>query len=195
MINIELMQKYGAVRQKILKGGFLFYEGDKAVYYYQILSGAMKMNNYDESGNETVQGIFKENQSFGEPAILGNFEFPANAEAIENTTVIKLEKNRFFLLLKEHSEISLQLLATLSKRLRFKAILSKEVKSYDAEHRVLTLLHLFKNKNNQTADEYIDLTRQTIANLTGLRVETVIRVIKKLESQQKLKIIKRKIYL
>ena len=43
------------------------------------------------------------------------------------------------------SGIAIELLATLSKRLRFKAILSKEVKSYDARHRIMTLLEMLRN--------------------------------------------------
>lgn len=179
---------------EIPKGKLLFQEGDKAIFYYQIIHGSIKMNNYNENGDETIQGIFGEGQSFGEPAILGHFEYPANAEAVEDSMLIKLEKNQFLSLLKKHPEISIELLATLSRRLRFKAILSKEVKSYDAEHRIMTLLELFNKNEERDITQPIDITRQTIANLTGLRVETVIRAIKKLEQQGRLSIRNRKIY-
>jgi len=195
MIDINLLIKYGAVRKNLDKGSLLFQEDDNAVFHYQVESGVVKMNNYDEQGNETIQGIFKSGQSFGEPAILGNFPYPANAEAVEKSSLIKLEKNRFLQLLKDRPEVSIQLLSILSKRLRFKAILSKEIKSYDAEHRIMTLLNIMKGNDGGKELTHIDLTRQTIANLTGLRVETVIRAIKKLEEQQKLQIIKRKIFL
>ncbi len=195
MINVELLIKFGAVRSELAKGKLLFQEGDEAFFYYQIISGSIKMNNYDEEGNETIQGIFKNDQSFGEPAIFGNFEYPANAECITKTSIVKLEKNRFLELLKENPTICIELLSTLSKRLRFKAILSKEIKSYDAEHRIMTLLEILKSNNTEQAESFIDVTRQTIANLTGLRVETVIRAIKRLEEQKKLRIINRKIHL
>lgn len=39
----------------------------------------------------------------------------------------------------------------------------------------------------------IDLTRQQIADLTGLRVETVIRTLKRLESDSKVQIINSKV--
>ena len=41
----------------------------------------------------------------------------------------------------------------------------------------------------------VELSRQQLADLTGLRVETVIRTIKQLEKQEYLKIIEGKIYL
>lgn len=194
MIEIKILEKFGAVRSRLNKGQVLFQEGDNAFFYYQILSGELKMNNYDEEGNETIQGIFKEGQSFGEPPLFGEFAYPANAEAIVETELIKLEKHRFLEMLKVHPDISIALLATLSTRLRFKAILSKEIKSYDAEHRIMTLLDFLKPADEEAFSSQIDLTRQTIANLTGLRVETVIRSIKKLEGLGRLKIVKRKIY-
>jgi CRP-like cAMP-binding protein len=40
----------------------------------------------------------------------------------------------------------------------------------------------------------VELTRQQIADLTGLRVETVIRSIKSLEKKGKLKIVSRKVW-
>ena len=40
----------------------------------------------------------------------------------------------------------------------------------------------------------VDFTRQQIGDLTGLRVETVIRAIKSLEKKRMLKIINRKVY-
>lgn len=195
MIKEELLKKYGAVYKQLEKGQLLFYEGDTPVFYYQIVDGTIKMNNYNEEGQETIQGIFTANQSFGEPAILGDFPFPANAEALDNSTLICLEKHQFYQLLQEQPEISIELLQILSRRLRFKAILSKEVKGFAAEHRIMTLLEYLKKESGTKGAYCVSMTRQTIANLTGLRVETVIRTIKSLAGQERLVLKARKIYL
>lgn len=64
------------------------------------------------------------------------------------------------------------------------------------EHRILTLLDYFKTysvKNVVPNKCYkIDFTRQEMANLTGLRVETVIRAIKALDNKGEIKIMDRK---
>jgi cAMP-binding proteins - catabolite gene activator and regulatory subunit of cAMP-dependent protein kinases len=195
MINSELLEKYGGSTISLPKGKMLFQENDTAFFYYQIIEGSMKMNNYDEEGNETIQGIFKAGQSFGEPAIFGDFPYPANAEATEATKIIKLEKSRLLDMVSENPQVALHLLSALSRRLRFKAILSKEIKSYDAEHRIMTLFELINTKKKPDKTVQVNITRQTIANLTGLRVETVIRTIKKLEEKALLEIKKGKIYI
>ncbi|MFT4759789.1 MAG: CRP-like cAMP-binding protein [Paraglaciecola sp.] len=189
------MRKYGAVEKHLEKGEMLVQKGEHAVFFYQILAGVVKMNNYNDEGQETIQGIFKDGQNFGEPAVLGDFVFPANVVAVEKTQLICLEKNRFFDFLKENRFISLELLKILSKRLRFKAILSKKVKGFDAEHQIMTLLQYLKKNANQKWDYAIDMTRQMIANLIGLRVETVIRTLKTLEKAEKVKIRNQKLFI
>ena len=195
MIKEHLLVEYGAVEKRLKKGEMLFQEGEQAIFYYQVQSGIVKMNNYNDDGQETIQGLFKAGDSFGEPAILGDFVFPANAVMVEDSQLICLEKSLFFRLLKDRTEISINLLKTLSRRLRFKAILSKEVKGFEAEHRIMALLEYLKKNANVEGEYCIDMTRQTIANLTGLRVETVIRSLKKLQKEEKIEIKNRKLYL
>jgi CRP-like cAMP-binding protein len=75
--------------------------------------------------------------------------------------------------------------------------MAAEISTHDSEHRLLQLFdysiayfNFIKDKNGYA----IDLTRQQIGDLTGLRVETVIRTIKTLEKKGELKIINRKVY-
>lgn len=195
VIEEDLLKKYGAVEKRFDKGESIFQEGEAAVFYYQIRSGSVKMNNYTTDGQETIQGLFQAGSSFGEPAIFGDFPFPANAEAVEETCLICLERRRLLQLLNDHPDIAIRLLGILSQRLRFKAMLSKEIKGYDAEHQILSLLKYLKAKKNNQSEYQIDITRQTIANLTGLRVETVIRAIKSLKDEGKVTVRNRKLYL
>lgn len=54
----------------------------------------------------------------------------------------------------------------------------------------------FKTENSKNGGEVmIGMTRQELANLTGFRIETVIRTIKKMEKDKKLKIKRGKIYI
>jgi CRP-like cAMP-binding protein len=74
--------------------------------------------------------------------------------------------------------------------------MSKEVKGFEAEHRIMVLLNYIKKRDSADKEPFqITMTRQTIANLTGLRVETVIRTIKKLEKEGKRQIIDKKLFL
>lgn len=195
MIDEILLRKYGAVEKQLEKGEILFLEGETPVFYYQVLSGTMKMNNYQGNGSETIQAIFSKGQSFGEPAIFGDFPFPANAEAVENTRLICLEKSRFIEILKTHPAICIEILRVISKRLQFKAMIAKEISGYEAEHRILALLNYLKTNAKVNEEFQVNITRQTIASFVGLRVETVIRAIGELKRKGVIKVRSRKIYL
>ncbi len=183
MIIEDLLLEYGAQRIGLDKNEVLFNEGGRADFYYQICSGQMKMYNLTAAGKEFVQGIFDDEKSFGEPPLIGDFKYPASAAATKKSILLKLPKENFVALLRAHPNIHLQFTALLCNRLAYKAMIGKEVSIHPPEHRILTLLRYLKNQNGH-AEFVVDITRQQIAELTGLRVETVIRCIKKLETQK-----------
>lgn len=193
MIPEKVLFQYGAEEKSYEKNEIIFSEGTRADYFYQIRNGETKMFNLNEDGKEFVQGIFGEGKSFGEPPIFGNFLYPAAAQTTKTSCIVRLLKPRFFELLKDYPDIHLRLTQILCDRLHYKSMIMKEVSVYPPEHRIITLLTYLKNESNAKNRYEVELTRQQISELTGLRVETVIRAIKKLEAEKKLKIVNRKI--
>ncbi len=197
MIDTELLKKYGATEKNYTKNQVVFNEGATPNYYYQVISGEIKMNNINELGKEFIQGIFSAGRSFGEPPLLSNYKYPASAVTTQASVIIRLAKDAFLKLLKENPEVHLQVTQTLSERLYYKAIMATEIASSEADQRILTLIDYLKNSIYKIEGNYtyeVELTRQQIADLTGLRVETVIRTVKKLAQQGTVKITKGKIY-
>jgi CRP-like cAMP-binding protein len=126
--------------------------------------------------------------------------------ALEPTVVIRLPKEKFLLLLRENFDIHLHLDQVLCQRLRYKSMVLSEISFYDPEHRITSLLKYLKDDSiNQVRyhrepihnnHEYtVPFTRQQLADMSGLRVETVIRTVKKMEEEGKLKLVGRKITL
>lgn len=197
MIPQEVLQQYNAILKVFEKDSIIFSENETARYYYQIVSGAVKMNNYNDEGKEFIQGIFYKEQSFGEPPLFIDINYPANAVALVETEILLLSKQTFTQLLKEHANIHFNITKNLAKRLYYKAIIASEISSQEPSHRVLRFIDYLKDDVHKIDGKYtfkVDYTRQQIADILGLRVETVIRVIKNLEKQGELKIDKRKVY-
>ncbi|WP_433835117.1 Crp/Fnr family transcriptional regulator [Flavobacterium anhuiense] len=197
MITVELLEKYGVIKKAFDKNDFIFEEGNLPLHYYQIISGEVKMSNYNDDGREFIQGIFYNGQSFGEPPLFLNQKYPANAIAVENAVIFILPKENFMKLLEENPKVSITIIENLAQRLYYKSIMAAEISTHEPEHRVLKLIdhgiayfNFQKDKNGYL----INFTRQQIGDLTGLRVETVIRTIKALEKKGELKIINRKVY-
>ncbi|MEM7162706.1 MAG: Crp/Fnr family transcriptional regulator [Bacteroidota bacterium] len=196
MIAESILIEYGAEEVEIDKNDYLFREGQVARKYFQVKEGKVKMNNYTEEGKEFIQSIFEKGASFGEPPLFGEFKYPANAIALENSTVMALSQNAFFELLKENPLVHLEFTKTLANRLYYKALMAVEISSEHAQHRILTLLDYFKGLSDfhDRKSFEVNLTRQQIGDLCGLRVETVIRTLKELEQEGEIDIRKRKVF-
>jgi CRP/FNR family transcriptional regulator, cyclic AMP receptor protein len=194
MVPENILKEYGASVKTLQKGEILFQEGDEALYYYQIIEGEIKMLNWTDDGKEFIQGIFGEGQSFGEPALFGKFPYPASTVASKPTVLYKLSSVQLEELLKNHFEVHLNFTRVLSKRLQYKSMMMKEISGQDAEHQLITLIKYLKKQSGIRDLFELKLTRQNMADLTGLRVETVIRTIKTMVEQGKLTAKGRKIY-
>lgn len=197
MIDIALLEKYKAVRKQYKKFEIIFEKDHLATHYYQIISGAVKMNNFNDDGREFIQGLFYKDQSFGEPPLFLDRTYPANAEVTEDAELLCISKTDFLKLIFENPSVSIKIIEILAQRLHYKSVMAAEISTQDAEHRLrqlfdysITYFDFKKTKHGF----YIDLTRQQIGDLTGLRVETVIRTIKTLEKKGALKIVNRKVY-
>ncbi len=189
LIPVQLLEKYNARLVRVNKGYILFDEGDPANDFFQVESGQVKMYIISPDGQEFTQGIFNAGESFGEPPLLGGFPYPSSAMVVEAGKVWKMARPEFLQLLKENFEIHLSLDQVLCKRLQYKSMILTEVSSYDPEHRIITVLKYFKSKmkKKETPERMIvPFTRQQLADMTGLRVETVIRTVKKMEKEGKL---------
>lgn len=194
-IEPELLSSYGA-ETKIYKHNEMIYrEGDHATYYYQIVKGKVKLNSYNDEGKEFIHNIIGEKQSFGDSMLFVEKFYVMNAISIVDTELIRLPKNNFLELLKNNPEISLEMNACLSQRLYFKAIMLQNMSSQNPVMRLEGLLNYLKSYHDGDCEHCfpVELTRQQMANLTGLRVETVIRTLKKMEKHGKLTIKDRKI--
>lgn len=196
IIDIDLLLAWGATFHNLSKGQVLFNEGNPSFFYFQVVEGKIKMSNTNEEGKEFIQGFFEAGESFGEPPLFDESPYPASAIAETDSLIIRLRKENFLQLLKENFEIHFGFTQTLAKRLRFKSVISKEISSYGPLHRITTLLKEYKKNHGIAMDEFhkIDLTRQQIADMTGLRVETVIRTIRQMHEDGLVKIEKGKVY-
>ena len=185
----HILEKYHARLLNLRKDQILFHEGDSAVDYFQVEVGSVKMYIVSPDGQEFIQGIFTAGESFGEPALISKFPYPGGAKAIENGKVWRLSGDYFLQMLRENFDLHLKMTRVLCERLRYKSMVLSEISSHDPDHRIISLLKHYKSKKMTSCDDSsvrIPYTRQQIADMSGLRVETVIRTVKKLEKEGKL---------
>lgn len=196
MIDKSILEDLGACTVRYKMSDFIFKEDDVLKYYYQITEGKIKLNNYSESGKEILHSIHEEGQSIGEYLLfLGDIGSPVNAIAVTHCQVAKLPKNTFFSLLENDYRLCVNFKKAISQSLHFQHVMGKSA-TQSSTLKLKALFDYLKGMQPETAPFAfrIPLTRQEMANYTGMRVETAIKTIKQMEQQNLVKIVKRKLF-
>ncbi|KIA96010.1 cyclic nucleotide-binding protein [Pedobacter kyungheensis] len=173
------------------KDSVIYEPGTQPRYVYFIKTGEVRMVTVSDEGKEFIQGVFKAGQHFGEPALLINRPYLAFTITNKDTQLIAVNKEDFFSLIKNEPDFSMNLIQTLSQRLFYKSMMLEELANEKADHRLLTIINYLLH--DITEGENLKVTRQELADMTGLRVETVIRGVKMLAGKGLIKTVKGKI--
>lgn len=197
MIDIDLLIAWGATYKEVIKGELIFAEGKSCSFYHQLVTGVVKWSNEDDNGREFIQTLIHPGECFGELPLFDDGPYAASAIAVEKSLLLRLHKSTFLSLLKEYPNISLNFSKMLAARLRFKFMVLKSLAFQDPESRIHTLLQYCKRESKNICHNcmQLKLTRQQIAGMTGLRVETVIRAMRHMHDRGEVCIDKGKVFL
>ncbi|WP_426478909.1 Crp/Fnr family transcriptional regulator [Chryseobacterium sp. CBSDS_008] len=192
----DLLFSRGASQENYEAGDSVFQEGTAAKYYFQIRSGTVKLNNFLEDGKEFVHGLPFDGHCIGESYLFTDHHYAINAIAVTNCNIIKISKDKFLQILLEKPALMLEINRYTADRLHFRYMISSFLAISDPIVKLMKLFdHLKKYFGFEEVYSFlIPYTRQQIATLTGLRVETVIRYVKKMQEQKLVKIESTKIY-
>ncbi|MDB5203778.1 MAG: transcriptional regulator, Crp/Fnr family [Ferruginibacter sp.] len=196
MMNIDTLLAWGATYKKLKAGEFVFTQGQNCQFYYQLVSGLIRWVFIGEDGRECIHSLQEPGESFGELPLFDEQPYAASAIAERNAVVIRLHKDTFKQLLMESPQLHQQFSTLFAKRLRYKFSLLQSISTHCPETMINTLLQDLKtdNRNFLTNGDQLCLTRQQIADMTGLRVETVIRTIRTMHEKGTLRISKGKVF-
>jgi len=196
MIDIDVLLALGAAYKKVKAGEIIFKEGTEASFYYQLESGSVRWVNIDDDGKEFIQNLIEPGECFGEMPLFDGEPFAATAIADTDAVIIRLHSSSFHQLIIDRPDIHFAFSKMMALRIRYKFLLLKELSKHDPENSIISLLNYLKQtkKNVCAKCNKVNLTRQQIANMTGLRVETVIRAMRHLHEKGQLLIEKGKVY-
>jgi CRP/FNR family transcriptional regulator len=118
-----------ATRQR----GLSFHEGAPSEGFYVVQRGAINVHRVSATGKEQVIHVFRAGQSFAEAALASEGGYPADARAIENSTVLLIPKTDFVGLLRSRPELALRMLGSMSQHLR--VLVGPDRRSHAEGHR------------------------------------------------------------
>ncbi|NGF54957.1 Crp/Fnr family transcriptional regulator [Parapedobacter sp. SGR-10] len=196
MIPINLLLEKGATYRKVDSGDVIFNEGSAASFYYQLTSGRVRWCSLTDDGREVLHKVVYPGESFGEFPLFDGGVYEASAIADSPCTMLRLSIPTFHTLLRQYPEIHFKFTESLVKDLRFKFMLTNLLSNNNPEEIIKSLIQYFNQQGKLICQDCnrLMMTRQQLANMTGLRVETIIRTIKQMEKEDKLSIIKGKVF-
>lgn len=195
IIDTSLLFLHNANITHHFRGNCIFFQDQTPKYYYQILEGCVRLSTTFDDGKEFVHGYPFEGHCFGENYLFSDKNYAVSAFAETKCTIIRLEKTNFLALINENGKVAFDVFKYTSDRLHFRYIISSLMTVNDPAVKVQTLLKYLKSyfRYDELSKFTVPYTRKQIALLTGLRLETVVRVIKKMERAGDLKIQNKKI--
>ncbi len=169
------------------KGELIVREGEPGQWFTVIREGSAKAYRITPDGREQILYIFPENDYFGARFLFTGDKVPYSVEALEETRVCMLSKSQFSHLLSEHSEIAMEIIEAMAKRMSRLESVMQSMGARNAEMRVAALLLDFKDSYGQMSGDYpiitLPLSREGLANYLGLARETLSRKFSQLEEE------------
>ena len=168
--------------KEFAQGAFLYHEGDRCPGIAFVLSGEIRVYKIGESGREiTLYEIFPgETCILNASCILARQNYPANAMALTNGTMLYLPQNIFLEFMAEFEQMRLFIFALFSRR--FNEIIELiETVTFGKMDLRLTDYLIEKSEEDQ-----LQSTHQKIAYDLGTSREVVSRLLKDLEKKGKI---------
>ena len=177
----ELEALAAAAREDTYKAReYIFMEGDPARWLCVVMSGRVKIVRHSRTGKDVVLELLGPGEVFGGVAVIEKRPYPAAAQAVEATTVLKIPAEALIPATERHPAIIKEMALMIGRRLRTAHDSVKSLSVDPVEARLAAaLLRLAERDGTRTKAGLalpFHLTRQSLADMTGTTVETAIRI-------------------
>jgi len=156
-------------RREYLTGDFIYSQGDMANAVFYIQSGKVKLTVVSMNGKEAVIAHLPEGSFFGEASLAGESLRISSANALQPSTIIRIEKTAMQDLLHREPEFAEQFLAhLLSRNVRMQADLVDHLFN-SSEKRLARLLMLMANfgQESKPIPVIAKISQETLAEMIG----------------------------
>jgi CRP/FNR family transcriptional regulator len=165
------------LKKHFQKGQIIFSEGDEADGFYVVVEGTVKIFKLSVEGKEHILHIFESGEPFGEVPVFAGEHFPAHAEAIAESRLLFFPKDAFINLIKQIPSLALNMLATLSVRLRQFTVKIEHLSLKEVPGRLAAYLLYLSDEVGQLDSVDLGISKQQLASLLGTIPETLSRIL------------------
>ena len=168
--------------EKLAKDDYLFREGEQSRGLYLVQSGAINVHRVNVAGKEQVIHIFRSGESFAEAALASPTGYPADARAVEPSTVLVIPKGPILDLIGRRPDLALRMLGSMSSHLRVLVGMLDDLTLKDVETRLLNWL-VKHSRAAKSGSIHLPGTKRVLAAELGTSSETLSRTLGRLRDQ------------
>ena len=170
----------GASVQTATAQTILFLQGDKADRFYAVLNGWVKLSRTSTDGEESVINVLAAGETFAEAAMFDSGCFPVTAEVVSATRLLRIPAKTFLTGLSGNNNLSLNMLASMSRHLRYLVRQVEQLLAKSAPQRLGGFLLLLSPEIGQPARIHLPYDKLLVAARLGMTPETFSRALAKL---------------
>lgn len=122
--------------KRATRNELIFYQGDTAYGFFVVATGKVKIFKMSPEGKEQILLIANPGDSFAEAALFSGGRFPASAQALEDSELVVISRERFVTMIEKNPEIAVNLIARLAGLLRKMTSLVEELSLTDVTTRL-----------------------------------------------------------
>ncbi|WP_423822648.1 fumarate/nitrate reduction transcriptional regulator Fnr [Salinisphaera sp. SPP-AMP-43] len=172
------------VGEPVARGRELFAQGDRLTAIYAVGAGAMKTSVIDAEGLEQIMGFYYPGDLLGLDGI-GDEEHHCSAIALEDSQVCRIPFERLDQVVDQLPALRRQLMRLMSQALSEDEQLLLTLGRKSSEGRIATLLLSLSRRRQMrglpASPIRLSMKRADLANFLGMRIETVSRVLHRLQ--------------
>jgi len=167
----------------LAKDDYLFHEGEPSRGFYVVQGGAVNVHRVSAAGKEQVIHVFRAGESFAEAALASPTGYPADARAVEPSTVLLLPKAPVLELIGRRPDLALRMLGSMSAHLRVLVGMLDDLTLKDVETRLLNWL-VKHGRGAPGGVIQLPGTKRVLAAELGTSSETLSRTLARLRARQ-----------
>ncbi|MEW6544867.1 MAG: Crp/Fnr family transcriptional regulator [Nitrospirota bacterium] len=159
----------------------VFYEGHACLGLYLLCAGKVKLTRSSSRGQRQIVRILESGELIEKHAFRDGAIHEVTCETLEVSQICLIEKELYLALVRRHSDLALRLIQLLSRELGMHINQLDQFTFKLARERLASLLlelgERFGSEARQGVRVGITLKREEVAEMAGVTVETVIRLL------------------
>jgi len=172
--DVEAIAAFTVLRN-LDRGEYLFRQGEASAGFYVVQRGAINIHRVGPGGKEQVIHVFRMGESFAEAALATPTGYPADARAVNASTVLLIPKAPILALIGRRPDLALRMLGSMSQHLRVLVGLLDDLTLKDVETR---LAHwLLERARGRAGPLELPGTKRMLAAELGTSSETLSRTL------------------